>query len=368
MATSTVCSAASFDVETAVADFLADSTRTSLELPHMTTGQRKHAKQLVEQHAGLTCESYGFGQERKLHIIKSQVRKGRSADCEAKVSTLNRVLDTVSVKVKNTFIDDVVAAEGDETSESIIFRSMPAKLPGGMLQHSVTEMLLPALRPTCQGLAPPVEEVSMPLNTSVSTSASASSTASSRASTTTSSPATTSRDVPDVKNTFIHIGAASEDHRVVQTMPRDMFKQSAQQEEGQGPTMLSVSAASTMPIVPALEVEDSLLVGAEVVVEGLVKLPSFNGQRGVVQSFDKENGRYTVLLASKQLAKIKRANFRLLVPPPPPFHAPKLWLDEQFACPDVEVPSTPLWADDFSSQMGAGSARMALTLPLTALV
>ena len=46
--------------------------------------------------------------------------------------------------MKNTFIDGVIASEGDETTESVIFRSMPAKLPGGMLQHCATEMRLPS--------------------------------------------------------------------------------------------------------------------------------------------------------------------------------------------------------------------------------
>merc|ERR1712224_834637 len=134
------------------------------------------------------------------------------------------------------------------------------------------------------------------------------------------------------------------------------------QECGEG----AVISASAPPSASAPEY-DALAVGAEVMIEGLVKLPAFNGQCGVVQSFDTETGRYTVVLASKQLAKIKRANFRLLVPPPPPCYAPKIWLEDQFACPGVEVPSTPLWADDFSGNVGGGSARMAVTLPLTAL-
>jgi hypothetical protein len=173
--------------------------------------------------------------------------------------------------------------------------------------------------------------------------------------------------VLDVKNTFIHIVGASEDHRAVQTMPRDMFKQSLQQEDEEVPALPLLATTSALPAAPASEVEDFIAAGTEVVVEGLVKLPAFNGQYGVVQSFDKENGRYTVVLASKQLAKIKRANFRLVVPPPP-CYAPKLWLDEQFSSTGVEVPSTPVWHEGVSSQTASACTRMAVTLPLTAFV
>eukprot|EP00747_Dinoflagellata_sp_TGD_P089330 gnl/TRDRNA2_/TRDRNA2_164283_c0_seq5.p1 gnl/TRDRNA2_/TRDRNA2_164283_c0~~gnl/TRDRNA2_/TRDRNA2_164283_c0_seq5.p1 ORF type:complete len:359 (-),score=77.26 gnl/TRDRNA2_/TRDRNA2_164283_c0_seq5:95-1114(-) len=339
MAASTSATKASalVDVEKAVADFLANPALSSLELPHMTTGQRKHAKQVVERHAGLTCESYGFGQERRLHIIKSQACKGQVAECDSKVAKLDRVLDTVNVKVKNTFIDGVIAPEGDEASESVIFRSMPAKLPGGFSQHCLNETRLPAMMQV--GIVP---SSTTQQGASVSTSASASSAASSLPSTTMSSPETSSRDLHDAKN--------------------------VQPEQSVDPVIMSTPAAAVTLIVPTQEAEDSIAAGTEVVIEGLVKAPAFNGQCGVVQSFDKETGRYAVLLASKQLAKIKRANFRLVAPSPPPCYARKLWLDVQAPCAGTEVPSTPLWAENYSSQAGAGASQIALTLPLTALV
>jgi len=54
--------------------------------------------------------------------------------------------------------------------------------------------------------------------------------------------------------------------------------------------------------------------GTEVVIEGLVKAPAFNGLHGIVDSFDRESGRYNVRLQSgteeNQMAKIKIENLR----------------------------------------------------------
>jgi hypothetical protein len=56
-------------------------------------------------------------------------------------------------------------------------------------------------------------------------------------------------------------------------------------------------------------------LGAEVVIDGLVKAPVFNGAAGVVQSWDAETGRYNVLLAGHRWAKIKGENLRYLAQP-----------------------------------------------------
>lgn len=56
-------------------------------------------------------------------------------------------------------------------------------------------------------------------------------------------------------------------------------------------------------------------LGAEVVIDGLVKAPMFNGAAGVVQSWDAETGRYNVLLAGQRWAKIKGENLRYLAQP-----------------------------------------------------
>jgi len=108
------------------------------------------------------------------------------------------------------------------------------------------------------------------------------------------------------------------------------------------------------------------------VIEGLVKLPDFNGKRGVVQCLDEETGRYNVLLDSpagptqQRWAKVKRSNLRLAIPPPP-HHTPTLSLDA-FAPQGLgqpyfeEMPKTPMWAEDFSG------VRAKAPLSLTALV
>mmetsp|Transcript_46589 Transcript_46589/g.80988 ORF Transcript_46589/g.80988 Transcript_46589/m.80988 type:complete len:162 (+) Transcript_46589:1-486(+) len=89
--------------------------------------------------------------------------------------------------------------------------------------------------------------------------------------------------------------------------------------------------------------------GALVVVEGLVKLPAFNGLSGVIQSLDAETGRYSVLLTSptlpngQQLAKVKAQNLRPynMMPPPPPRHqAPSVLVDIP-STDFINVPATP---------------------------
>lgn len=82
------------------------------------------------------------------------------------------------------------------------------------------------------------------------------------------------------------------------------------------------TAPGSSSVCPAVFQEPSqgcrLLLGAEVLVEGLTKAPAFNGLVGVVQSFDSDAGRYNVLLRKKdggqQLAKIRDENLRLLNP------------------------------------------------------
>lgn len=58
------------DVRTLIAEFVADPSQTTLVLPQMTTGQRKSAKKLLDQHAELWCKDEGTGWERRLHVYK----------------------------------------------------------------------------------------------------------------------------------------------------------------------------------------------------------------------------------------------------------------------------------------------------------
>jgi hypothetical protein len=233
----------SFNLEATIEDFLADPTQDSLQLPHMTTGQRRHAKKLVEDHPELKCESYGFGADRQLHLFK---RSGR-------------LLSTPSV-------------EPDTPTSSCALM---------------------------------------------------------------------------VRNTFIHIEGDTADERMVQTLPRDMFRQNIAQEEHHvaravetvtdaplpaqvppppeqpAPTALSRLSPPECPAEPSKPAgAPRLTPGTQIQVEGLVRAPAFNGLCGVVQFFDEEADRYSVLLSSStapsgvQKAKIKGENLRLSRPPP----------------------------------------------------
>jgi hypothetical protein len=82
-------------------------------------------------------------------------------------------------------------------------------------------------------------------------------------------------------------------------MPHGMFRRELLAE---APT---AEAEATTPVV--------LRPGAVVVVAGLVKLPVFNGCRGLVKSYDAEAERYTVKLFTakgEQVAKLRRENLQ----------------------------------------------------------
>jgi len=65
--------------------------------------------------------------------------------------------------------------------------------------------------------------------------------------------------------------------------------------------------------VPPPSLDVSLCPGTNVVVDGLIKAPHFNGCIGVVQSFDPEVDRYDVSLVSlQQTAKVKREHLRVV--------------------------------------------------------
>jgi len=243
-----------FDVAAAIAEFIADSERTSLELPHMTTGQRKSTKKLLEQYPELRSESFGFGAERQLHIFKKSATDiSQSHDC--------------------------VAASPE--------RSTDASTRGSSLQASPmtsdADMSLPIMHGELM-----------------------------------------------VRNTFIHMESPPADERAVQSMPHGMFRRCILSEcskEVEVTPVASIPSAEpeAEPTVPSTDDEAEevapleLCPGALVVVEGLVKLPAFNGRSAVVQSFDEETGRYNILIASSgncQQAKIKKENLRVVLPCP----------------------------------------------------
>jgi hypothetical protein len=136
-----------FDVATAIAEFAVDSERTSLQLPHMTTGQRKNAKKLLEQYSELQCASYGFGAERRLHLLKSSVVEKEQED---KSRGLHRScgFTAPAVNIKNTFIDDWV--ESVPVNRRAI-QSMPHHMFSQCLLDEATEASAGSVTPSTAG-------------------------------------------------------------------------------------------------------------------------------------------------------------------------------------------------------------------------
>jgi len=238
---------ASFSTTAAIAEFLADADRISLELPHMTSGQRKSTKKLLENYPELRCESYGFGADRQLHLFKKAPEKEEDAGELAKCCGTS----AYPQNVKGNFVDDWAASD------------------------------------------------------------------------------------LKVRNTFIHFPDANPDQRVVQSMPHGMFRQCMSAEHPHDecgydtPTTMGCETPTAGSETDAELTHTSdghqggqcwpLSLGALVVVEGLVKVPAFNGRSAVVQGWDDATERWNILLVSQdgcQQAKIKEENLRVILPCP----------------------------------------------------
>jgi len=317
-----------YDMEAEIADFLADPVRASLELPAtLSAQQRKFARKVVDSHAEVKCESFGLGVDRRLHLFKQ-----------------------TNVGVKNASIKDlIVAPGGQENSEPVISRPMPNQFSAFLDGIGKLD-----LAPIAEGSS---EE---PRAGSVSSSTSATGVSSVSSSPPIGSPVSTSRDWPvlnedlHTRNTFIHMAPESVNERAVQSMPHDMFRSCLLAEAEARNASLTVPVHDDTVTAPSANPPShagisvwwkTIEPGTEVIIEGLVKLPGFNGLGGVVQSIDMDSGRYNVLLASPvgahQWAKIKRENLRL-APPPPPRNPPTLDLEDTEVCP-TNFPATPTW-------------------------
>lgn len=259
---------ATFDVVSAVAEFSADDARTTFELPHMTTGQRKNAKKLLEQFPDLVCESYGFGAERQLHLFKKSYTE--------EASKMSSPEEPRSPGRSTT-------ASSEASKDSSSSKGSPSPATGSpSTSHREDLLLLPSAAGDFQ-----------------------------------------------VRNTFIHIEPTPVDARQCQSMPHGMFRQCmlaeslhevAHCETSASPDGAGYDTASepdeyvTVPGEP-----HGLCIGTLVVIEGLVKAPAFNGRSGVVQGWDEMTARYEILLASPegcQQAKIKEDNLRVMLPCP----------------------------------------------------
>eukprot|EP00928_Gymnodinium_smaydae_P040178 TRINITY_DN27295_c0_g1_i1.p1 TRINITY_DN27295_c0_g1~~TRINITY_DN27295_c0_g1_i1.p1 ORF type:complete len:339 (-),score=57.97 TRINITY_DN27295_c0_g1_i1:198-1214(-) len=300
----------SFDVESVIAEFISDSQRTSIELPHMTTGQRKHVKKLLAELPDISCESFGFGPDRKLHLFKAK-------KIEANSKVLDPQQESVAAETQR-----VGANDGD------VHHSEAGNACQGLLSADRTKsgssMLRFELPSALEGI--------------------------------------------QVRNTFIEVKDTSSDARAVQSMPHGMFGRLLEDElstdddsnnselpqpsealflntmnedlyVGGFGSLAQAAYVSKLPprapeAIPALLYAQApseltstspqppppvhLAAGTEVVVDGLMKLPAFNGLRGTVVSLDETSGRYNVLLNSpsapggSQPAKVKGENLRVV--------------------------------------------------------
>jgi len=261
-----------FDVATSIAEFLADAERTTLQLPHMTTGQRKSTKKMLEEFVELRCESFGFGTERQLHLFKSCTDNVQQEEDCGVTTSVGEMMSTGKSDISSP--DFLTTATSTSTKDSA-FGGSPTAREG---------------------------EIPLPLK----------------------------HEKLQVRNTFIHFEGASVDERAVKSMPHGMFKQCLLAEFSQEymgytgydtPTTASEPDLEQTPCVGETHVGHrlALSVGALVVVEGLVRVPAFNGRSAVVQGFDEATGRYSILLASSdgcQEARVKEGNLRMVLPCP----------------------------------------------------
>lgn len=130
-----------------------------------------------------------------------------------------------------------------------------------------------------------------------------------------------------VKNTFIDDWIQPDgmpaDRRIVQSMPHNMFAErlSAEIAGYALPNMedKTIPKDGMVSAVCPMDVDNQIALGTEVVIEGLVKAPHFNGACGVVQSWDADTQRYNIRLAfttpnGQCWAKVKGENLKLAPP------------------------------------------------------
>lgn len=383
---------ASFDVASAIETFLGDDAKMSLEMPgSLTAEQRKQAKRLADQHKGLKCESYGFGAERRLHLFK-QGGLGTVAESSPAAKALPEAWSPV--RVKNTFIDDFVPAEMRDNGEGVHMRTLPDRLPAFFKQDESD----PAV-PWSPPLSAPGERVASPAPAPIQRPQTLISSESSGGGGLSAGGASPAPTLPEgfrftVRDTFIHIENEEDwlavPERVSQTMPPGVTFQQCLEAElrerangvGAAPSAAPSSPppAAPPPSAPpagASWPEASYAPGAEVVIEGLLKLPAFNGRTGTVDSLDEDTGRYNVLLdcpagaGTAKWAKVKGDNLRPRLPAPPQF-APTLSVDSdlplEYSCflstpgGSGGIPPTPKWEDSFGQLAMGGLSTTPLKL------
>jgi hypothetical protein len=295
------------NIQAIIDEFAADPLRSSMELPHMTTGQRKTTKQLLESHPELKCQSFGFGPDRKLHLFKVESAQAQeacvsdAAETEAKVLMVSDAAETEAKEIETV--------AGDSHDDGLPANSVQCVMDGPVCKLDLASIRDAASRASAFGEA-------FLDDSTIAPSSCASD----------GSPASTFRGMPpwfrlppglelEVQNTFIHFKKPQIDQRIVQSMPHCMFQKCLLAEISSGH-----------------EKTDRCCIGAEVTIMGLSKLPAFNGLRGTVQSLDEQSGRYIILLAAPvsghKTVKVKRENF----------HVASAEKDLQFSMERTEAP------------------------------
>jgi len=270
-----------FNLTGMIKEFASDPKRSSLELPHMTTGQRQQTKKIVDEYPELSCESFGFGQDRRLHLFKQLTHVGYESS----------VAQTSDVSLA-----DVV---GSKSSLHCIMEGSVCKLDlSGVNAYKVSQ-------PDC-------------------------STASPSSNTSEGSPASTFREMlppwlgpppgldVEVRNTFVHFNEPPiVDERAVQSMPHNMFRQCLLKEALVAEAHNHGTFPEPQNRLQSEEIEEHVLPqGTAVIIHGLQKCPAFNGLQGTVQSLDAETCRYTISFAvpvkGHSTAKVKRENLQTI--------------------------------------------------------
>jgi hypothetical protein len=275
-----------FNLASMIQEFLSDPKRSSLELPHMTTGQRKQTKKIVDEYPELKCESFGFGQDRKLHLFK-QTANTSSGD---ETGMAQKADDEKLTECNSQNLGPVEVA-GNTSSLHCIMEGAVCKLDLSGI-HDYAKVPLPEC-----------------------------STASPSSCTSEGSPASTFREMlppwlgpppgleVEVRNTFVHFNETpAVDERAVQSMPKNMFRQSLLKEAmnaeaghmglDQPPGLLGPVGAPNPQSRLQNEEDRVLAPGATVIIHGLQKSPAFNGLKGTVQSLDAETCRYNIFCSA----------------------------------------------------------------------
>lgn len=296
------------DLEALVSEFLADGSLTALELPHMTTGQRKRTKRLAEQHPGLRCESFGLGQERRLHLFKPS-HEAPGAAPAASMATAGT--HSPAAPPPSALLSPRVARP-DAAAAAVVVGDPASAGEGNHWEKASTEASTEKA---------PTEACSTGASAPGTPSSSSRGSGGQLRPPRLGSPSglATPLGVMAVRNTFIHFDGAKEDDRLVQSLPHGMFGQRLQAEAFGEAEQLSPDTTEQqreeatdekeLPTAAALDV--MLSPGVEVEIGGLSKCPAFNGRRGVVRSYDPEAGRYDVAMWSEtgeQKAKVRREN------------------------------------------------------------